>query len=79
MMELSKFPLDEQVCTMEIASCKYLATSVGFYITLSGHKNAIKWVIDFCHVIFSTSYMKPHKLKKKCLAQKSSKVNIIER
>ena len=44
MMELSKFPLDEQVCTMEIASCKYLATSVGFYITLSGHKNAIKWL-----------------------------------
>ena len=23
MMELSKFPLDEQVCTMEIASCEY--------------------------------------------------------
>ena len=22
MMELSNFPLDEQVCTMEIASCK---------------------------------------------------------
>ena len=47
MMELSKFPLDEQVCTMEIASCKYLATSVGFYITLSGHKNAIKWLYTF--------------------------------
>lgn len=23
MMELSNFPLDTQVCTMEIASCKY--------------------------------------------------------
>ncbi len=28
MMELSKFPLDEQVCTMEIASCKYEQKSI---------------------------------------------------
>lgn len=23
MMDLSKFPLDNQICTMEVASCKY--------------------------------------------------------
>ena len=24
MMELNKYPLDVQVCTMEVASCKYI-------------------------------------------------------
>ena len=27
MMELNKYPLDDQICTMEIASCKYPPTT----------------------------------------------------
>ena len=32
MMELSRYPLDRQICDMQIASCKYIILTLFFFV-----------------------------------------------
>ena len=51
MMDLSKFPLDNQICTMEVASCKYKCRRVMLMETMT---EVITYLSIFCNLVSKT-------------------------